>query len=167
MYSAAAAPIILTAPAAALTNAPPAALTGAAAPLAALPSPPTLPIRPPIPPAMDDIPPMTLPPTTSRGPATAAIPATLMIVSCISGDRPFHASVSWWMASDAPLANSEIIGPAAVTMSAPRIFSSFSVVWKSSIGDSVPSNALLTVPLVSDAASPRLLKSIVPFLTAP
>ena len=167
IYSAAAAPIILTAPAAALTNAPPAASTGAVAPAAAPPSPPILPTSPPMPPAIVEMPPMTLPPISSKGPATAAIPATFRIISCISGDRPFHASETPSTPLETLSSMSTSMGPADSTISAPSDLRSLIVVWNSSIGLIVPSNASETLPLVSVAAVARSSKLSVPFWIAP
>ena len=146
MYKAAAPAIICSAPPAIVEKDPPAASTGAAAVPAADVSPPRVPVRLPIPPVMDEIPPITFPPITSKGPATAAIPATLMIVSCISGERPFQASLSAETPSASPPAMSTSIGPADSTRSAPTSFSSFSVVVNWSIGSCVSSNVVLTDP---------------------
>ena len=145
----------------------PAVAIGAAAPAAALPNPVIVLARDPSPPAMVLMPPITFPPITRRGPTTAAIPATFMIVSCISGDKLFHASDAADIPSDTDPRMSTNAGPADSTMSAPRIFSSFIVVVKSSIGLSVPSNASDTLPPASRAALPSSEKSSVPFWIAP
>ena len=144
IYNAAAAATIFKACPAMLPKEAPAASTGAAAVEAAPPSPPMLPISPPIPLVNVEIPPTIFPPMANNGPATAAMPAILIMVSCISGDRPFQASAAFSAPSARLPMISTIIGPADSTRSDPRSFSSFRVVVKSSMGSLVSSNVVDT-----------------------
>ena len=90
------------------------------------------------------MPPTAFPPITSKGPATAATPAILMIVSCISGLSPFQASLSFSTPSLNPPSTSVISGPAESTRSAPMSFSSLSVVVILSIGSWASVNVVST-----------------------
>ena len=99
-----------------------------------------------------------LPITEITGPATAAIPASLMIICCCDGLSPSHApfsSLAFW--PSASMIGSPTVA-AVLNRSDPTLLRVFIVVAIWSIGSCISANVLSTFPRLSSSDFPRSAK---------